>query len=128
MRIGAVSRRKLLVGILVAALYLVTWFNGCASHTRALREHARRLYDETIEHDLALARFAAENGLTHSPTELRRNGPRVGVEWCLPVLPGVLLADSWYLNGPLFAEGSWKIVLYYGFGSATLIELTTWRS
>jgi len=36
-----------------------------------------------------------------SPVRLREGGPEVGVDWCVPILPGVLLADSYYVIAPL---------------------------
>lgn len=59
---------------------------------------------------------------------LRAGGPKSAVAWCFPILPGVLLAKSSYNVGPLYAQGGQKIVIYYGVGSFTLLELVGWRS
>lgn len=61
-------------------------------------------------------------------TELLAGGPKSAVNWCLPILPAVLLADSEYVVGPLYGSGSAKIVFYFGSGSVTLLELWGWRS
>ncbi len=53
-------------------------------------------------------------------TKLHKGGPLSKVWWCFPVLPGVLLADSQYSVGPLYAEGGVKIVFYYGVGSVAV--------
>jgi hypothetical protein len=48
---------------------------------------------------------------------VHEKGPIFGVDWCVPLLPGVLLADSYYSVGPLYARGGVKIVVWYGVGS-----------
>lgn len=61
-------------------------------------------------------------------TELLPGGPTSRVNWCLPILPAVLLTDSEYVIGPLYGRGSAKIVFYFGAGSVTVLELCGWRS
>lgn len=41
--------------------------------------------------------------------------PHVHIHWCLPVFPGVLLANSDYSAGMLAGEGGTKLLLYDGF-------------
>lgn len=60
--------------------------------------------------------------------QLREEGPTTGVNWCIPLLPGVLLADSYEVLGPLHGRGMAKIVFYYGVGSVVICELWGWIS
>lgn len=50
------------------------------------------------------------------------------MNWCIPLLPGILITDSEYAVGPLFAKGSKKLVLYFGIGSVTLWEVDVWKA
>jgi hypothetical protein len=58
--------------------------------------------------------------------QLREGCPATGVKWCFPILPGILLADSYEFLGPLNAKGTVKIVLFYGTGSVVLCDLFGW--
>ena len=60
--------------------------------------------------------------------QLREGGPATGVNWCVPILPCVFLADSYEVLGPLSGTGTIKIVFYYGVGSAVICELCGWIS
>lgn len=51
------------------------------------------------------------------------DGPHTGVEWRLPILPGVLLVDSYWALGPMCAASHVKVVMYYGFGTTELMQL-----
>ena len=51
-----------------------------------------------------------------------------GVNWCIPLLPGILLADSYEVLSPLNARGTAKLVLYYGLASVVICELWGWIS
>jgi prepilin-type processing-associated H-X9-DG protein len=93
-------KRKVIVT--VALLHALTWAGGCLTHSRELDSRARRIY------------AAAPKGYRSE------SGPATGITWCIPLLPGVLLANSWYVVGPSWGEGGVKIVLYYGFGAKEL--------
>jgi hypothetical protein len=110
-------KRRHLVACAVVLLYAWTWVGGWVLHARQLREDAAATYR-------AAERFRRE-GLK---VELNQGGPIAGVAWCLPVLPGVLLAWSAYSAGPLLGRGGLKVVLYYGLGSAELCTLVGWVS
>jgi hypothetical protein len=51
----------------------------------------------------------------------------MGVSWCVPILPGVLLANSHYVVGPLYGKGGYKLVFYYGWDSREVV-LAGWMS
>ncbi len=50
------------------------------------------------------------------------------MDWCFPLLPGVLITNSWYQCGPLFGKGGVKLVLYYGVGSMEILTMNGWIS
>jgi hypothetical protein len=103
-------------------LYAVTWAGGWISHSREIRSRARRMYADAQKYDREIADTHQKAGLSlhDAPSRLNKDGPSADVNWCIPLLPGVLLADSWYVIGPRWGEGGGKIVLYYGFGSREL--------
>ena len=113
-------RKRLLFSILVA--YAITWIGGWHFHRQEISIEAQRLYDR------AMARNVESKDTGGYEIELRRGGPQHGVDWCIPILPGVLLADSFYAVGPIYGKGGVKFVLFYGFGTVTLLETFCWVS
>jgi hypothetical protein len=109
-------------------LYGVTWIGGCSDHSAQLRQEATRRYESASERTRELDVIADQLGVPFDPIELLRDGPKSRVNWAVPILPGLLLADSEFVVGPLYAKGSAKLVVYYGFGSLTLVELWGWMS
>jgi hypothetical protein len=110
-------KRRPLVACAIALLYLWRWVGGWRSHSRQLRDDAEATY--------RAAERVRQEGLQ---VELHQGGPIAEVAWCVPVLPGVLLAWSGASAGPLLGRGGLKVVLYYGFGSAELCTLVGWIS
>jgi hypothetical protein len=114
---------------LIATLYLLTWIGGWISHARQLQTDSdarwkylhRRLYED----DLEQGKKVDEAVLSHY---VHPEGPTSWVSWCVPILPGLLLADSGYTVGPLSGRGGGKLVLYYGFGSIELCTLWGWAA
>lgn len=106
----------------LVALYIHTWFGGQQAHQREMRARASQNFDAALRIN--------ENSMANGSGPLIKllPSPRSKVEWCFPILPGVLYAHSWYSVGPLSAGGGDKIVIYYGFGSFTLLELYGWRA
>ena len=74
-----------------------------------------------------MAAFAKANGLPNQSTRIHPQ-PSSRVDWCIPLLPGVLLADSSYHIGPLWAAGGPKLVVYYGFGTFEIPLPVGWRA
>jgi len=109
------KRKKLLVCIVL--LYAVTWVGGWHSHAQQLRDHAEEIYRRGERRNQEIAAEAEMTGTKYRPVELRKGGPASEVDWCVPLLPGVLLTHSAYFVGPSSAKGGYKVVLYYGFGS-----------
>jgi hypothetical protein len=104
----------------VIALYAVTWIGGWVSHARQLREKTESSW-----------RYAKgqlggnRNEDVPIPFRIHEDGPHYYVAWCVPILPGLLLAESGSSIGPLMGGGGLKVILYYGFGSKDF--LTFWR-
>lgn len=108
---------------IVVALYLLTWIYGPAEHARELKDRASRLWavaDLTNRSDI-------ESGF-EGTYELVPGGPRTNVNWCVPVMPGLMLANSEYHIARLYATGGYKVVLFYGFGSIELVTVIGWIS
>jgi hypothetical protein len=106
--------------LVVIALYAVTWVGGWISHARQLREETESSWK------YLKARFGTETESLPLSRYVHKDGPRYYVSWCLPILPGLLLADSGESIGPLSGHGGLKLVLYYGVGSSELAMLCGW--
>lgn len=109
-------------------LYGLTWIGGASDHSDQLRQEAARRYESAVESNSEWGAIADQLERPFEPIELLRDGPNSRVNWAVPILPGLSLADSEYVVGPLYAKGSAKLVFYYGFGSLTLVELWGWMS
>lgn len=107
----------LIYGGLIAA-YLYTWIYGSACHSSEVRKYAVQLWS------------VSENRNRSEPdtVELYQDGPKSGIDWCIPILPGVLLADSYYSAGPLCGVSGPKLVFFYGFGTQGIPILFERRS
>lgn len=122
-------RRKIKWTVIV--LYLATWVGGWITHSLAVKSDARRMWEEAHERRRRMTEAYQKEGLALPPSTsdpLLEGGPHAGVNWCVPLLPGVLLLDSSYVVAPLWGEGGVKVVLYYGFGTKEIAHVTGWRS
>lgn len=119
-------RRKVLVCF--SALYVITWIGGYYSHSASLKRQTQILYDNAKKADAEKAAFAAKEGTAPPRAQAYEDGPRSVVNWCFPVFPGVLVADSAYRVGPLYGRGGFKIVIFYGFGSWAIGPFWGWIS
>lgn len=123
------TKRRAMIFALLAVLYIHTWVGGWISHSRAIELEAQRRYIEAdCRNTEAIETFEGMGGEEPYLCRLRPGGPRSGVSGAIPLLPGVLLVDSYYIVGPLCGRGGRKIVLYYGAGSYTLCNLGGWIS
>ncbi len=114
-------KKWLLIGSAIA-LYVLTWLLGPAGHARELQEQAQRLWSEAD----ASNRFMSEFGGGYY--QLIPNGPHTKVNWCVPVLPGLMLANSEYHIARLYGAGGYKLVLFYGYGTVELGTVVGWIS
>lgn len=113
--------RRLLIRLFIVALYVFTWIGGWRCHAREMAAYARYRYDHAVSINALIEQHPTENG---HPIKL--STPFSGVEWCIPVIPGVCLANSYYGIGPLSAAGTIKLVLYYVGGSITVCHFGGW--
>jgi hypothetical protein len=123
--------RRTLVGFLTVylVLYFATWVGGYRSHAQYLKDRVQASYrfmerERQREEEQAL-RFGVENE-HFTDLYMHKSGPKYGVSWCVPVVPGVLLVYSYESTGPLMAGGGIKIILYDGSCSYELCTLWGW--
>jgi hypothetical protein len=120
-----VTKRRKSLAFVLALLYIVTAVGGWRAHARRLQDDTEAQYRRIERQNQEWSRLAQEIGDTRFyPIELNAR-PTSKVHWCVPILPGVLLAHSEYHIGPMLAAGGFKIVLYYGFG-ATEVFMFGW--
>ena len=118
------TKRRIILGAIIVTLYTVTWIGGWTMHDREVKALAQRLYDDAERHNREIERaLKAQNIKEDWRRPLREGGPAAGVNWCIPILPGVLIADSYYVIAPLWGEGRGKVIVYYGLGTITILEL-----
>ena len=123
------SKRKRTIAMVILSLYAFTWTGGWIAHSNDLGRRTtashERLKQRTIEKlEEARARGANEEELSFIETfGHSEEGPWWRVNWCVPLLPGIFLADSEFACGPLWGGGSQNIVLFYGFGSMELYRV-----
>ncbi len=122
---AANRRRKRILWGLILLLYVVTWVGGWYTHARDMKASAQVAYRLAQERNAEQQRQEPGRELPHY-ARLLEGGPKTGVNWAVPILPGVLLADSYQVIGPQYARGMVKIVLYYGVGTVVVCELWGW--
>lgn len=123
------SIKKKVILIVIILLYAITWLGGHRTHSINLQKHAAQLYVGALFKNKEMSDLARSEGLEEpQPIVVRKDGPKSKVKWSIPIMPGVLLANSYYVNSPLWAKGGTKIVLYYGISSKVICYLTKWMS
>jgi len=121
--------KRKVISIVIILLYVITWLGGHRTHSMNLQKHAAQLYVGALFKNKEMSDFALSEGLEEPlPIELRKDGPKSKVKWSIPIVPGILLVNSYYVNGPLWAKGGTKIILYYGISSKVICYLTKWMS
>ena len=121
--------KRKVISIVIIILYVITWIGGHRTHSMNLQKHAAQLYVGTIFKNQKWSDWARSEGLEEPPPiRLRKDGPKSGVKWSIPIFPGILLANSYYEIGPLSAKGGTKIILYYGISSKVICYVTKWMS
>lgn len=92
-------RRKWLIAVVLIFLYVITWVGGWITHARGVDTQAKG-----------------------------NRGYNAGVEWCFPVLPGLLVTESGYTIGPKHCDCGIKVVLFYGIGSIEIVRLVDYKA
>jgi hypothetical protein len=123
---SAMKTRRRLFWVIVMLLYAATWIDGWKTHARDLKASAQAQYQRAQERNSEWKAEEPAGAELPIYLQLRDGGPATGVNWCIPLLPGVLLADSYEVLGPLKGRGMVKIVFYYGTGSVVICDLWGW--
>jgi hypothetical protein len=119
-------KRKWFLSCILILLYAVTWVGGWVSYTRQLKNRTESAYRSVQHENEVEAASALRIGYKPFLNKLHPDGPKSAVNWCAPLLPGVLLADSYESIGPMYGQGGWYIVLYTGFGTTRVCMLWGW--
>jgi hypothetical protein len=112
--------------VLIALLYVWTWYGGYLFHSANLTSEANQAYSSIVEKHEKKVEEYKDVGLDYSfdiYDEIHRNGPRAGIDWCFPIIPGILIVKSYYSIGPSLGAGGVKIVLFYGAGTIELLPI-----
>lgn len=117
-------RKRILKATLVG-LYLATWVGGWLQFALDSQERAQERRDRQIEY---LELWKSQHPGREEPIFLavHPTGPHVRVNWAVPVLPGVLVADLQSSDGPLIDHSGTCLVLYYGVGTVELGCFSWW--
>lgn len=118
-----------LCNLSVVAIYAITWVGGHVSHSKKVESHALATYEAAKKKNDEMSAFAQREGLAdYEPIQLRQGGPKSDVKWSFPLLPGILVVNSYYVIAPLWAEGGTKLIVCYGTSSAVICKLSKWVS
>ena len=118
-------RRRWVIGGVVLALYAATWIGGVRTHARDIEASARSRYQVLEERN---AKMYGPNAGDAVPifARLLDGGPDTGIDWSVPILPGVLLVESYEVLGLLNARGSTNLLVFDGRGFATVWKQQSW--
>jgi hypothetical protein len=109
--------------IIIAVLYAWTWYGGYHIHSKDLASEANETYSSIVKEHQKKKEEYDSVGLEYSYdiyTEVYKNGPKIGINWCFPIIPGIFIADSYYSIGPSSSVGGRKVILFYGIGAIEL--------
>ncbi len=113
---------------IIIYLYLFTWVGGWIVASRQIKSEATAIYEKGLKVYFERVLYYEKRGSITHRLPYNPAGPTASVKWCVPLLPGILLMDSGYCIGPLWAKSGTKIVFFYGFGCIELVYLYTWFS
>lgn len=122
------SKKKRIVLAVVVTLYLITWIGGKIVFTREITADAWLGWRQVKAYDEKVARDDAAKGITHDPIGLNPDGPTIKVNWCIPLLPGILVVSSESELGGFMGQGGTDIRFYYGSGTYRIFILSHWQS
>lgn len=128
-------RKRQFIFFIIVLLYAATWVGGWVTHDRELTARANLMYQiaaKRIQSEIAEFQKCEDKALVKEFVDshthmLDRNGPKAQVNWCVPILPGVLLSSTDVVLGPMKGGGDHNIVLFDGFRATVLFSWPTWR-
>lgn len=97
--------RRRLLWLLVLLLYAITWVGGWITHARDLKTSALARYRMAEQRNVEWMATNPDREKLPIFLALREGGPATGVDWCVPILPAILLVDSYSVLGPLKGRG-----------------------
>ncbi len=110
--------RWIVIGATAVVLYGLTWVGGPARYSQDVKAYAQELYDRVARNNREMAAEMAKEGIEgFKPVRVHEDGPDCEVKWCVPIFPGVMLADSRYSIGPGWYHQGVYVVVYYGWGT-----------
>ena len=130
------ARYKIAILAAFALGYIVTGVFAPAHVRQWLEQDAIARYEKGIEQDRqrqamrrqVLVELGVDPNVEEYESRVSPNGPHYGLNWCVPLLPGVSLANDYYVIGPLWGAGHLSLYVYYGFGVARIAAMRTWIS
>ncbi len=116
----------------ISITYAWTWCGGYLYHHKEISNQALNIHSSAINDHIEFKEKCKKFGLEEPENDIykriHKKGPSAVVNWCVPVFPGILIANSYYIIGPLWELGGVKVVLFYGFGTKELLTLFGWIS
>lgn len=126
------SRRKPGILLALATLYVLTGIGGWQTYVRYMQAQSDQSYAHYLQWVQRSNEKRAEAGMVPEMPQPRSDGPHPFVQWCVPVLPGVLMAKSGFTGTgrkddgvrTFYENGGIRIVLYWGAGSSEVLSLS----
>ena len=113
--------------IIIILMYVGTWIVGWISLNQNLHQEAEESYRKAEQTNRERVTEERHTGREPFLIPLHEGGPMTS-EWCVPLLPAVLLRHWESSIGPLGGGGGSEIVFCYGFGSTKLQSFGGWRN
>jgi hypothetical protein len=122
------KRRKFVIAGVVGLLYVVTGLLGPRRHLADITAQADAQYARGVKREREEVQLYTQEGMEPRESRFHPGGPNVGVDWAVPILPCVLLVNSYETLGPLCGHGGLRIVFYFGFKTFYINTPIMWIS
>lgn len=125
-------RRYPKLSLCVVALYVLTGIGGWQTYVRYMQAQSEEGYAHYLQWVQRCNEKRAETDIAPEEPQPRRDGPHPFVRWCVPILPGVLMAKSGFTGTgresdgerTFYENGGMRIVLYWGVGASEVLYLS----
>ena len=116
----------------IAVLYVFTWIGGWQTYVRDMQTMADRDYVHYVQWEQRNNERRAQAGMASLTPNPRTDGPHPFVQWCVPILPGVLVAKSGFTGTgreddgvrTFYENGGIRIVLYWVVRTSEVLPLS----
>ena len=130
------ARYKIAVLAALALGYIVTGVFAPSHIRQWLKQDALARWEAGVESDKqrhhmrrqVLIELGFDPDVEEYESRVLPSGPHCGLNWCVPLLPGLSLANDYYVIGPLWGAGHLSLYVHYGFGVARIAAMRTWTS